>query len=362
MKKLLLASVAVAGLAFAAPAHADVDLELGGYFMGYGAFVSQDENDSTDVAAFDMIRNTEIHMGGETTLDNGLTVGAHFEFGVDGAEANGDASIDESYVYFSGNWGRVNVGEESGAGYLLQVAAPAADANIDGIVQYLSPFTAQTTDVTFNAPVLDYNMADSAKVDKITYLSPVMSGFQLGLSYTPDTSGDSDSYGIDTSTNAAGAYDEGYEVGVRYEGMFEEVGVIAGAGYSILKEDGSSATTDDQEQWNIGLDVNVAAFGIGAIYMEDNQGVAGTASNDRETMVVGGDYTTGPFKLGLSYFNQEDKAATGVEYDRWTAGAVYEYGPGMTFRGSIQMLDQDNPTGTADTDGTAVLLGTQINF
>ena len=85
MKKLLLASVAVSGLAFAAPAHADIDLEVGGYFKGYGVFVDSDTANERD---FDFIRDTELHIGGETTLDNGLTVGAHFEFDVDGADSN----------------------------------------------------------------------------------------------------------------------------------------------------------------------------------------------------------------------------------------------------------------------------------
>jgi len=43
MKKLLL-TTAACGLAFAAtPANAQVELELGGYFKGYGAYVDQDE-------------------------------------------------------------------------------------------------------------------------------------------------------------------------------------------------------------------------------------------------------------------------------------------------------------------------------
>ena len=43
--------------------------------------------------------------------------------------------IEESYAYFSGAWGRVNFGSEDGAAFLLQVAAPSADANIDGLRQ-----------------------------------------------------------------------------------------------------------------------------------------------------------------------------------------------------------------------------------
>ena len=74
-------------------------------------------------------------------------------------------------------------------------------------------------------------------------------------------------------------------------------------------------------------------------------------------MVIGIDYTTGPYKLGASYLNNESGA---VEHDRWTAGAVYTYGPGMTFRGSVSYLDGEN--GASDADGTALLLGTQINF
>jgi len=356
MKKLLLTSVALTGLVFAAPAHADVDLDVGGYFKGYGVFVNQDETTGSDVAGFDMIRDTEIHLGGETTLDNGLTVGAHFEFDADGADS---MTSDESYVYFSGDWGRVNVGTENGAGYLLQVAAPSADANIDGISTYVGPFTAQTN---FTGAQMGYTMAASGKIDKITYLSPVMSGFQAGVSFTPDVENSSTSVGINVDTNVAGDYGEAYELALRYEGDFENVGVIAGAGYAIAKENGSSTTTDDNEEWNIGLDLDVAAFGIGAIYMEDNQGVAGADANDQETLVVGADYTTGPFKLGVSYFNQEDKATTGIEYDRYTAGVIYEYGPGMSFRGSVQVLEQDNPAGTSDTDGTAVVLGTDITF
>lgn len=351
MKKLLLASVAISGLAFAAPAHAEIDLELGGYFIGYGAFVDQDETAGTDVNAFDMVRDTEIHIGGETTLDNGLTVGAHFELKADGADT--DAEVNESYVYFSGNWGRVNVGNESGAGYLLQVAAPSADKNVDGIAQYVAPFAATGN---LSSGKLDYAMR-AGKDDKITYLSPIMSGFQAGLTFSPDTDmADQFSVGNETAA-AASEIEETYEIAVRYEGEFENVGVIAGAGYSHGENSSTVATDDDAKAWNVGLDLDVAAFGIGAIYTEDNNAVD---NGDTEIFVLGVDYTTGPFKLGASYYNNDTD--NGVEYDRYTVGAVYEYGPGMSFRGALQFLDQDNVAPTADADGTALLLGTQINF
>ncbi len=335
MKKLLLASVAMTGLAFAAPAHADVELEVGGYFKGYGVFLDTDEADKKD---FDFIRDTEIHIGGETTLDNGLTVGAHFELEADGGDSTG---VNESYVYFSGNWGRVNFGKEDGAQYLLQVAAPSADSNIDGIRQYVSPFDSE----------LDYDADITGKEDRLTYLSPVFSGFQVGASFAPDASGYASDFGVGDENLSE---DVAYDVAVRYEGQFQNVGVIAGAGYSTVTND--SATGDDADSFNVGLDLDIAAFGVGAIYLSETD----TADVDTDTFVIGLDYTTGPFKLGASYLNQDIDDTADTETDRYTAGVVYNYGPGMSFRGSVQFVDEE--TSTTDTDATAVTLGTQINF
>ncbi len=347
MKKLLLASVAVSGLAMAAaPAHADVDLEVGGYFKGYGVFIDQDETTGTEVNEFDIIRDTELHIGGETTLDNGLTIGAHFEFDVDQADTT--VGTDESYLYFSGNWGRVNFGGEDGAGYLLQVAAPAADSNVDGIRQYVSPFVTTGGVIGGN---LDYDMDPTGKADKFTYLTPIMNGFQAGVSFSPDTD-NAASFGV--GVESAGI-DETYEIAVRYEGQFQQVGVIAGAGYSYGENNSTVATADDRDAWNVGLDLDISAFGIGAIYTEDS---TATDNSDVEDFVVGGDYTTGPFKLGISYFNRDIEG--GTEFDRYTGGVTYEFGPGMDLRGSVQHLEID--TSTQEYDSTSLIIGTQISF
>ncbi len=333
MKKLLLASVAVSGLAFAAPAaHADIDLEVGGYFKGYGVFLDTDTANAKD---FDFIRDTEVHVSGATTLDNGLTVGFHTEFDVDGADSA--AALDESYLYFSGDWGRVNFGEEDGASYLLQVAAPSADSNIDGIRNYVA---------ASSLSAVDYDADITGKTTKLTYLSPIFSGFQAGVSFAPDASGASADKSIGTEGTTA---DMSYEVAARYEGQFNNVGVIAGAGYSTVTND---AAGDDADSINVGLDLDVAAFGLGVVYLTETD----TADVDTDTLVIGADYTTGPFKLGASYLNQDVDG--GTDTDRYTGGVTYEYGPGMSFRGSLSYTEED----TSDVDETALILGTQVKF
>ncbi len=352
MKKLLLASVAVGGLAFAAtPAHAEIELEVGGYFKGYAAFVDQDD-DFADVNGFDFIRDTEIHIGGETTLDNGLTIGTHFEFDVDGGES---ADVDESYLYFSGDWGRVNFGAEDGAAYLLQVAAPSADSNIDGIRQYVQPINWAAAGIVPFSDGLDYDHDPTGKADKLTYLSPVFSGFQAGLSFSPDTDAADDLEGIGTD-DVAGDIGQTYEIAVRYEGQFNNIGMILGGGYSHGDLEEDSGGDDDRQVWNLGADFDIGPFGIGVIYTEDNNALDDT---DSETLVIGTDYTTGPFKIGASYLNLDTEDVT--EVDRYTGGVTYEYGPGMSFRGSISYTEVD-PTGGDEVEGTAIVLGTQVNF
>lgn len=381
MKKLML-STAVAAFAFVvSPAMAQEDsgvkLNLGGHFKGYVTYVDQDDATGSETRNLDILRETEVHFGGETTLDNGLTVGAHIEAEADSTDS---FDVDESYAYFAGSWGRVNFGDEDGAAYLLQVAAPSADDNVDGLRQFvqavnydnMTGLTGVGTDVVNAIDILDYDNDVAGNDDKLTYLTPVLNGFQAGVSYTPEIDDANDGVDGNNSDEETAGYGDVWELAARYEGMFNTVGVILGAGYThaSLEADTTLAVDidgdgladgsfdlEDYSEWNIGADLDIGAFGVGAVYTENNIGVEN--SDDSETWVVGADYTTGPFKLGVSYLNND--FADTIETDRITGGVVYTYGPGMTFRGSVQHVEHDIDGGD-DGDATSVLLGTQINF
>lgn len=371
MKKLLL-TTALVGVAFVAtPAMAEVSLGLGGHFKGYVTWNDQDDVDTAAVGdesrSFDMVRDTEIHFTGETTLDNGLTVGFHAENTADG----GEFATQESYAYFAGNWGRVNFGAEDGAAYLLQVAAPAADSNVDGIRQYVNPVNYTTIDgvavlpAAFNGQI-DYAQDVSGYADKLTYITPVFNGFQGGVSYAPEA-GYAGSFGVGNDDDED-ALENIWEVAARYEGQFNAVRVTLGAGYShagIEVDTTVPENSDDQKSWNVGANLGFGPFNVGALYVTDNNALAG--SFDSDTWVIGADYTTGPFVIGASYLNRDDDNATvagnDIETDRYSGGVTYTYGPGMSFRGSVHHVEHDlNTVGQSDPDATSVLLGTQINF
>jgi len=351
MKKILLCSAALVGVAFAAaPAMAQVDVTVGGHTKNYMGFLSQDD---VDERKFDMLRESELHFNAEGTADNGLTYGFHVETEVDGSDS---FAVEESYMYLASSMGRLNLGSEDGANYLLQVAAPSADANIDGLRQYIQP--------VIGLGKQDYANDATVQDEKVTYLSPNWSGFQFGASYTPDVASNAseDINGLGllgfATDDVAGNLSSGYEGAVRYEGTFNNVGFAAGAGYTFIDLEEDAADRDEVQQWNIGADFDIGAFGLGAVYTETHNN-GGTKDADIDTIVVGADYTTGPFQFGASYMNKD--ADESAELDRYAAGVVYTVTQGLTLRGSVQYNDIDEAAG-GDTDATAVLGGIQFNF
>lgn len=382
MKKLL-CSAAVAGLVAvaAAPAMAQGDqsalkLDLGGYFRGYVAAVDNDTQRGVDERNVDILRDTEVHFTGETTLDNGLTIGVHVESDTD----MGDSfNVDESYLYTSGSWGRVNFGAEDGSAYLLQIAAPSADSNVDGIRQYIrganydngvapaytlpAPFVATTVagtvanfaniggyiDNTFvsTAPLADAVVAgqewgnnngaflkedyaqDATKgADKLTYLSPVFNGFQAGVSYTPDvaSANGSRSFGVNAD-DVINQFGSAWELAARYEGQFDRFGLTLGAGYTHVDLEKARAAQ------------NVAGTAYNGL-------VRHSFTDDRDLWNVGGTVAFGGFNFGALYTHddrgeiaqdvgtnattaalQRASYTTDSDSRTWVLGADYTTGP-----------------------------------
>ena len=401
MKKLLLVSTAIAGVAMmSSPASAALKMDLGGYFDGYGVYADNHPPVGTDLHKYGIRRDSDVFVNGEATLDNGLTIGAHTDIDVGNNNLTGTANagtptvtLNQEYAYGSGGWGRVNLGVSDGAAYLLQVAAPSADSNIDGIrtnIQALNP-AANTQDARlagllgdngnsvtlFGASTggdLGYAQDNFRQTDRITYLTPKFNGFQGGVSFAPQP-------GITSATgtmpltdppvgpdSAAATFKNIWEAAARWDGEFQGVAGSLGAGYSGSSLDGTVAAptdvtdyniTNGVKTWNVGANVAWSGFSLGALYKEskvteqtraDVTAGAATVTGDAKdkTYDVGLGYDNGPYHLGASYLHDKTEdplmglSTTGnwnpgqnFLETRYTLGGGYTYGPGMTFRGSV---------------------------
>lgn len=429
MKKLLMAGTAIVGVAvLATPAKADLKLDLGGHFRGYAVYTDNDENDtaatSDSLRNFDFRRDFEVHFTGETTTDSGLTVGVHAEF--DLGNESSDAGVfqpipqpwtvtndtdpnqlDEAYIYFSGGWGRVNFGSEDGAAYLLQVAAPSADSNVDGMRVYVTglnpdvwndqaadgdfPFGgggAYLTNSIFN---LGYDNAFFRDTDRITYLTPKWNGFQAGVSYAPEQGQNAvdNAFGGMNLDDSSIDYENLWEIAARWDGEFEGFGISLGVGYTNASPENSAAAgagnfgSDDISSWDAGLTVSWNDISLGGAYVKYTDTgasfVAATDGEDVDIWTIGAAWDNGPYHLGASWYtstiegNAFGLASAGflgagaagdeLEIDRITLGGGYTYGPGMTFRGAVSWGSVDENIGAnGDVDFMQVTLGTDVNF
>ena len=127
--------------------------------------------------------DNEIIVRANGVTDGGIRYGSKVEIEV-GSDldtgANG-VSLDEAGLFFSGNFGRVELGRDDGAEDLMFVGAEDAQAGtggIDGDTQNLGQ-------VQFP------DMGDNIKA---TYFTPRIAGFQLGASFAPD--GDDNENGL----------------------------------------------------------------------------------------------------------------------------------------------------------------------
>jgi outer membrane protein OmpU len=181
--KLLLGSTALAGagvlLAGTAPAKADIEVVLGG-FTEFGV-VAGSRNTVTDGAnggdrKYGFWMDNEIHFEANGATDGGVLYGSKIwvEVGTGGLEGDAfDTVTDEAALFFSGNFGRVELGLEDGVEDDMYVGgedAQAGTGGIDGDIPNINFVQFTTTD-------------DAAKV---SYFTPRLAGFQLGASFTPD--------------------------------------------------------------------------------------------------------------------------------------------------------------------------------
>jgi hypothetical protein len=344
MKKVLLGTTALLGtgmIAGAAQASDGIKLDVGGFFnvVYQGVFDNKSNNHFGSGRTVDrFLHNAEVHFKGETTLDNGLTVGAQIElegeetFGT-GPGGNGD-QIDKAFVYWSGGFGRVQIGSQDAAigGYCI--LPPGATANFSAF----SPASwGGNGPISSNSACFD----TEGNSQKIVYTTPNFSGFQLHVSYTPnnnaETYGQVGVNGAGTPTNPAGNATDSFSAYASYDYTGDGWGLSwAGGGSWNGKFNGAKGVSDGESQdYQTGLNLSFGNFGVGGVFE-----YGGTGGRDNDIWTAGGglSYGVDAWTVGLQgshgHFNTSPAAGQGnggsATQNRIIATGSYAMGPGVT--------------------------------
>jgi hypothetical protein len=338
MKKTLLGTTAmVAAGVVAGQAAADgVELGLGGYYTAAaGANVSEEYYDSYgyDDPRFGAFRqDVEVFFRGNTTLDNGLTVGATIQLE---GQQSGD-QIDEVWAYFRGGFGEVRFGDDDDAVEQLSYGIPTA-TNVFGVDSPFFSFSNAWFGTT--GSFLGYGTNTtyrqlSSDATKIIYFSPTFGGFTFAVSYAPDRRGEDCYFGFSTCGGSSapggtsysfngGQVSEVWSAAMNFEHEFNGFSMVAGVGGAYGEVERPGAGNED-DIWTVRSHLH---FGFGNWYIG-----GAIAHTDNQFAEPGGDAgTVTTYGLGVTY-----------NWDAWTVGFAWshgDYGNGAVSTGNDATLD-----------------------
>jgi outer membrane protein OmpU len=360
MKKVLLGTTAIvaAGMIAVAPqasAAEKLKASVGGYMEQWFGYTSQDVVAGQDLDGLDQQQDSEIFFQGSTALDNGLTVGINVQLE---ANTNGD-QIDESYMFLKGSFGEINIGSENSAQYKMHYAPSDYGISMNSGDQsnWVSAAgvggTAGTFRGAFGSTYVEAGRVNDA--NRLTYYSPRIEGFQLGLSYVPNSGEDTNAL-VDRNTALA----DGYAIGANFKrdmGGFT-VGVSGGFG-TISDGDG-----DDPSSTNVGVKISSGGLSAGFSYAESENDSKG---GDMTGFNAGVAYSSGPMGVSLAYFGSErdgnGSAVNAASMNTTHLSAKYALGPGVTAAGTLgyNSYKADDTTGT-DNEGSYMVVGLKVSF
>jgi len=369
MKKLLYGTttlVAAGMLAGGAQAADKIKVGVGGYWYAYVAAGSQDDGagePGENRRGHQINREGEIIFTGKTNLDNGVQYGVQVQLE---AESSGDI-IDETFMWMSGSFGRVNIGSENSASYLMGYGAQAPSHWSAGLNSPGSNFTNNPGRGAF----FSTNAQLTSDAEKITYFTPRMSGFQLGVSYTPENGCESGgacggSYAGFQLDNEAGEHSEVIEIGANYNTKMggTAIGVSGSWGEGDLET--PAAGSEDRSEWTVGLKATMGAITVGGRYRNDDRGVS-TGNSDDDVWVVNVRYKEGPWGYGIQMASSKRGGGAAGGDDEWRGieiGGSYSIGPGIVIPFGFQMHDVSDAANVAaeENEATIVFVGTVLGF
>ena len=317
MRKLLLGTTAIAAAATlsANAALADVSVS-GGYEFIYS---SQDSGIASSGSSFDSFASdSDVKISFTNKTDSGLTIGMHM--------AMQSAGYDETSMTISGGFGKIQLGDDDGAGDQLtrtahDILGPGALNDHGGDVKVGS-----TTLADDNADLMN----DIDDVANITYIMPSMGGLTIGASYRDAGAG--------TANN-----DDETVVAAKY--AFESGAVKGSLHYGTNNIGGTTAGAGSLNSSSMGLDVSSGPFRAVIAKAESDTTTALTT----EVTDYGVQYNVGN-GLTLAAVGTQIEANTGTETsDVTSVSARYTIASGL--EASLTYHDYDYEDGTTGTTG-----------
>ena len=388
MRRLLLGSTALigAGLAVASqPASAadGIKLGVGGYFRTAYMVVFDDDSEGepgNERNTDGVFSDAEIHFTGSTVLDNGLEVGARVEL---------EGEDDLPTATRSTRPGSISPAASANCASARSTtrSAPCACSRLAAPTNFSAYSPNQWGANTLTSNSICFGVDDVGDSQKILYLSPIFSGFQLGaVVCAVERQGNATAMasaphlGMPTNVDDTSRHNVSVYGVYNYEAENWWLQVGAGGSWEGNVEQTVGPDREESDFYQTGILLGFGDFQVGASfnYFNDDDLFSATLENgdvvaDRWVLGVGASYTMDVWTFGIGYsINEADIENEGGEDSEFTLQravitANYNLGPGIDLDGAIGYTWQDvsgpDFDESADNyDALEIGIGTAITF
>ncbi len=390
-------------VASASGATADVTdriiLKLNGHVSAIGAYVDQSNMDGLDegVLAID----SGLYGSVSLPLDGGGEIGARVAFDLDYAtnfdsflnDAGASNILEEAWLYWDSDLGRIQAGLQDGAADILSLGMPSVTQSIrvDNPEVFLLGFPCSafcSSDPQQPGSLFSpYGMQLRSDIHgsddylKVMYVSPNLSGLHIAVSFAPDGTRDpNELFGTDEFNEQGHVWD----FAANYLRTIGELDFGLSAGYvtGTNLNNTNPASLGDLEEWGAAAKLGYREWTWGAAFRQTNvmgggpvtKGFSSNVFNDLYTDIwsTGVTYETGPWMFGVNYVyaDAELLSANQTGSGLQLAGA-YTFDENFRVSAGYQRYSYDGPSGvchdfggsSCDTlDGNVGYVETTLSF
>ncbi len=309
----------------------------------------------------------------ETVLDNGYKVGTRFEMEL-------TSSLDQAYIFMSGPFGEIHLGQIDNVSVFLQLYSPEFLAPAIDTVDY-PDFQAYGRSSVGDGPQFgDSTFITYDEVShKLNYISPRIQGFQFGIGWTPDPTATFDN---STGEGLQGRNEDdsnGYNVEniVTFAANYvqETQGVTWGLSGTYLIGGDKNAPNMTPTAYNIGASASYEGWEIGGTWQQSrdlmiNEQDINDAQDDTrirdKVWAIGLKYAQDQWTTGIAYRSSrrdDDSSRTDKTNEEVEIGMAYNLGKGLWISGSVEYVndfDAEQTSATLESYNGGLLLTFQF--
>lgn len=310
------------------------EVVLGGYTAFGISAASRDTLADVPSRNYTFYMDNLVFINADGATESGISYGSKIELEVGSGDGNtDDALVDVIGLYFSGNFGRFELGKDAGAEDVMGIGGEDAQAGTGGI-------DGDTANLT------TFEITDTNDSTKASYFTPRLAGFQLGISFVPDDGSPDDQ---DDVNDSAGDQENIVGLGGNWVGELGPVDLVVASTGILGNHEPGGDTDDDLRSWEVGGLIGFEDVTAGIKYGQETDLDKGQFFN------AGIEYGFGAANVSIGYVLFDPRGDTpGKINNVFAISGDISVLPGVTLMGDVTYatedpearLDEDDPDDT----------------